>query len=253
MREKYLINGQKCYVKEKIGNKYIVNKVYRDDDGEYSQEIIDETDSIVDAVFDNPPKEYIEEEIKLLLSKKNSEIRAIKNIQEQKTKIANELERITQTQISSEKFIINRSELIAAKKIALFPKSSIAPIIKEGEMSGIKIQLEIRVSDGDERCWGYKIYRDYQPCGDFLCEKYGILINPTESEIIRVARQRASEFEFSGWVISNTDDIFLTDTLLDKKHMILENSGKVELKNLEEKLEETKKKIETLKCNLNHN
>lgn len=59
--------------------------------------------------------------------------------------------------VDAEKFVINRSDILKAKSLALFPKDSVMPIIRKSEdksMRGLRVTLDISIADGKERSWG---------------------------------------------------------------------------------------------------
>lgn len=220
----YLSNGQACYLKEKIGNKFIVNKVFEYEDEDYGlQEVKDTNDIVVDAVFDKPPVEKIDAEIKELQIKKNQTISEISELESKKRTIENEVAKITKTQISNSKFIINRTDILNAKTLALFVKDRPNPIqmsSNDKSFRGLKLSLNIEISTGIERSWGYQLYFDYSGSGDYLCEKYGILINPTQEEIDSTIRKRILEFKFSDYWIKGVDDKYLTPELIEQKKSV---------------------------------
>ncbi len=244
----FLSNGQACYLKEKIGAKYIVNKVFQYQDEENGWcEVQDQNDIVVDAIFVKPPVEKIDAEIKDLQLKKKQVAAEISELESKKRTIKNEVEQIAKTQISNSKFIINRSELINATTLALFAKDRVMPIVltnKEKSFRGIKVLLEIELSDGKERAWGYKLQFDYgNLMGEFLCEKYGILVNPTQEEIDATIVKRLAEFKFSDYWMQKVDDKYLTTELRKRKNDYLEAEKTKEKERLEKQILETQEKL----------
>jgi hypothetical protein len=248
METVYLPNGQACYLKEKIGNKYVVNKIFEDqDEYGYPVEIEDNSDILVDIVFNNKPIEKIASEIKELQEKREQEIILLKELENKSRALQHEIDKATKTQIANNKLIINRTELINAKTLALFEKDRINPFLlnsSDKSFYGLKLSLEITISNGEERGWGYKLYNDYnRGGGDFLCPKYGILINPTEEEIIETARRRAQELDFSDWVIKSTDDKYLTIAQIEKKKDFIDKDKIKEKETLERALKDMQEKL----------
>lgn len=247
----YLANGQACYLKEKIGEKFVVNKIFEFESEFGTEEIQDNNDILVDKIYLQQPIEKIASEIGELKDQKTSLLNCILELNNQKRTIQREVEQITKTKISNEKFIINRSDFLNAKSIALFEKDKINPIVKEDnkEFRGISISMEVKIGDGIERYWGARVYNyDGYQTSNFLCPKYGFLINPTEDEILETAKKRAIELEFSDWVISNTYDKYLTPELIERKKSIVSQaknkerqSLETELKNIQDKLEKYKR------------
>ncbi len=246
----FLSNGQACYLKEKIGSKYIVNKVFEYEDEENGwQEVQDANDIVVDAIFKKPPVEKIDAEIKELQLKKKQTLSEISELESKKRTVKNEVEQITKTQVSNSKFIINRSDLINAKRLALFMKDRPLPKLMDStnkSFRGLKVSLTVEISTGLERSWGYSLYYDYDGSSDYLCEKYGILINPTQEEVDAMIVKRLSEFKFSDHWMKSVDDKYLTADQLKQKNEYLESERVKEKEKLEKQILETKEKLSKL-------
>lgn len=246
----FLSNGQSCYLKEKIGNKYIVNKVFEYEDEENGwQEVQDANDIVVDAVFYKPPVEKIDAEIKELQLKKKQILSEISELENKKRTVKNEVEQITKTQVANSKFIINRSDLINAKTLALFMKDRPLPKLMDSNnrsFRGLKVSLTVEISTGFERSWGYQLYYDYDGSSDYLCEKYGILINPTQEEIDAMIVKRLAEFKFSDHWMKSVDDKYLTADLLKAKNEYLSSERIKEKERLEKQILETQEKLSKL-------
>jgi hypothetical protein len=243
----FLSNGQACYLKEKIGNKYVINKIFEYNDEYGYNEVVDNNDILVDVVYTTQPIEKISNNIKELQAKEVAIRDSICELETKKTFLKVEINNLTKTQISNDKFIINRTELMKAKTLVLFVKNRIKPItLNDSDKSfrGLKLVTEISISTGEERSWGYKLYYDYNPfSGDYLCEKYGILIDPTEQDIEDTIRKRVLEFKFSDYTIEQTDDKYLTDELLERKNLLILNKKLSEKIRLEKILVETQESL----------
>lgn len=253
MRTVYLKNGQQANLIEQIGDRFVVQRIMTYENYDYEGSAypceIEGNEEVVSEIFENPPKHKINAEIISLEEKKKnieSEINALKN---EKSKLNIEVANATRTKIDSERFIINRSDLLKADTLALFEKNRIMPMIKEKDVKsfrGLKVILEIEVSTGKERCWGYKLYEDYNSSGDFLCEKYGILINPTQEEIDVVIKKRLVEFEWEDRQLCNVDDKYLSERQIEVKNIYLENEKQKSLVQKRNQIESLKKQLEQL-------
>ena len=253
MEQVYLSNGQAAYLQEKLGEKYLVKKIfYKEVDTEYGMdeiEVIDDSITIVDTVFNEIPMAKISQEYKDAEDNKKQLLKEVELVNKELSELKRQASVTKQTIINEEKFVINRSELRNAKSIVMFAKDQIKPMIKEDDMYGLKLSFEMSVSEGKERMWGYCLYDDRGfPSGQYLCEKYGVLINPTEEQIMETCMKRQTEFEFSEWAIRNTPDQYLTPTNLVRKQEIIENTKKAELDKLEKQLVEINTKIEQYKA-----
>ncbi len=247
----YLTNGQACYLKEKIGEKFIVNKVFEHEQfyGDDSEmvEFIDENDIVVDVIFKAPPIPKFSNEVAELIKKKNELQNDIQFLTSEKSKLSNEVSKLNTTKITKNKFILNKTELINAKTLALFAKDSIMPKVydsKDKRFAGLKVLMETTVGSDEERYWGYKLYFDEgYSSGDFLCPKYGILINPTENEIEETIKKRLLEFKFNDYKIARTDDKYLTSSQIEVKNAYLANERLKEKEKLNKQLVEIQEKI----------
>jgi hypothetical protein len=105
----YLTNGQACYLKEKIGEKFIVNKVFEHEQyyGDNSEmvEFIDENDIVVDIIFKSPPVPKFSNEVAELIKKKDELQNDILLLTSEKSKLSNEVAKLTTTKITNNKFI----------------------------------------------------------------------------------------------------------------------------------------------------
>lgn len=248
----YLANGQLCFLKEKLGDKFVVNKIFQTWDGEnYPETVIDPADTIVDQVFDKPPVEMFAEEIAQFRHERNELDKEIRGLIAQKRKFESEIENLKKTEISNEKFIINKTDILNAKSLALFPRDEVMPMLRDvedGSFNGLKVRFEISLKRNEEKVWGYKLYNDGEYFDRFLCPKYGILINPTQEQIDEVIVKRLKEFEFKDYALVDVDDKYLTPELLERKRNYVKGLRDKELKRKEDDLERLKKEIEELKA-----
>lgn len=243
----YLLNGQACYFKEKIGDKFIVNKIYQYEVDEGVLEIEDKNDIVVDTIFEKPPVEKIDAEIKNLQALQKQISNDVSLLNKKKRNLQSEIENIQKTQISNEKFIINRTELLKANSLALFPKDKPMPILMDKKESfyGLKLAIEIKISDGIERQWGYKLFYDDSGYmgSEYLCEKYGVLINPTQEDIDATIKKRLQEFQFTDYWLCTVPDKYLTDEIKQKKSKYLVDKKAKEIVDLENQLETLQSKL----------
>jgi hypothetical protein len=247
----YLTNGQACYLKEKIGEKYIVNKVFEHEQfyGDYSEmvEFIDENDIVVDVIFKAPPIPKFSHEITELIKKKDELQNDVRLLMSEKSKLSNEVAKLNTTKITNNKFILNKTELMNANRLALFAKDNIMPKVfdsKDKRFAGLKVSMETTICSNEERYWGYKLYfnEDYSS-GDFLCPKYGILINPTENEIEETIKKRLLEFKFDDYKIARIDDKYLNSSQIEVKNAYLANERLKEKEKLDNQLVEIQEKL----------
>lgn len=236
----YLPNGQACYVKEKVGDKFIVTKLFTYEDDTVGRiEVEDTNDIIVDNIYYKPPIENIATEIKKLQQTQKELNSEISKLRQEKRKLERETANITKTQIDANKFIVNRTELLKAKSLILFPKDSPMPIKKEDKILGLKVHLNINLRDGQESTWGYKIYDDYRSSGEFLCPKYGVLVDPTQEEIDEVIVKRLNEFEFRDYALARVPEKYLSEELKTRVKAYKKQQKEKKVEKLQKKIEDT--------------
>lgn len=261
----YLANGQMSYLKEQIGNKYIVNKIFtmNDDDcnpydhnGDYywGTEIVDPNDTIVDKIFLKPPVAKLDKTIKDLQAQKKQIKQEIEQINADKNRILKEMDSIAKTKIDAENFIIDRSDLLNAKKIVVFRENTIDPLIfnkSDKKRQGFRLQLSIDVVNGEEESWYYILAHDDWGASYRICKKYGYLINPTQEEIDETARQRVKELQFRDWDIERADDKYLTADLRKRKRDLISSRCERDIETLLREIQEKKSSIDRLKSKIN--
>ena len=154
MKTVYLRNGQQANLVEQIGERFVIQRImtYENYDPEYGTHDVEiEGDQeVVSEVFENPPKQKIDSEILELETKKKSIESEIQNLKNDRSKLTLEVNSIQRTKVDSERFIINRSDIMKAKEIVLFPKDRVMPIVKKAEdksMRGLKVIFEIAIAD----------------------------------------------------------------------------------------------------------
>jgi len=254
MKTVYLKNGQQANLVEQIGNRFVVQRImtYENYDNEYgSHDVeIEGDEEVVNEIFENPPKQKIDSEITELESKKKTIQEEIQTLKNDKSKLTLEVNSIQRTQIDSERFIINRSDIMKAKEIVLFPKDRVMPIVRSSEdksMRGLKVSFEIAISDGKERAWGYKLYHEYNDhYSQFLCEKYGILVDPTQEQIDETIVKRLTYLKFDDRQIAYTDDKYLTSEQIKTKETYLATEKQKSIESNKKQIADLKEKIDRL-------
>lgn len=251
METVYLKSGQACHLIEKIGEKFIVAKLYEQTsyDGEETLEIDGES-IVVNEVFSTPPIEMIATEIKDMEAQKEALQVELSELNLSRLYIKNDIAQLTKNQVNSEKFIINKTDLLNAKTIALFHKDRIMPFLldkNDKSFYGLKMSIEIKIGVNEERSWGYKMYFDCSNnYGDFLCPKYGFIINPTQEQIDDTIKKRVMEFDFSTYYLKETDDKYLTDELRQKKRNYIDDENRKKKNKLIVDIQDMQKKLELL-------
>jgi hypothetical protein len=91
----YLKDGQQCYITEKIGDRYIVNKIYTQEDADGNTfEVMGDDDIVVDAVYESPPLEKYHENIEMIQELWEDYIEKIRTLKEEKDGLEKEIEEL---------------------------------------------------------------------------------------------------------------------------------------------------------------
>ena len=257
---KYTKSGFQVLVEAEIGNRIFARALTVFTDDEYGHEFEDYgslEEYKKEELFDAPPVEILNLEIdeinKQIISKRNE----LKSIDHEVRMKKLELEQAQKTQISNEKFIINRTELLKANTITMFPSGSIAPITKDKNdksFYGLKLSMEIKIQDGEANMWGYKLYHDYGDSYSYhLDKKHGVFVDITEEQAIKISKQRQEEVSFNDSQISRTPDKWLNDKNLAKKRLIVQKEEEEKKSKLKEDIEKKQIELEKLKALENEN
>ncbi|MGV2452473.1 UNVERIFIED_CONTAM: hypothetical protein POZ17_19880 [Ralstonia mannitolilytica] len=252
---KYTKSGFQVFVEAEIGNRIFARALTVFTDDEYGHEFEDYgslEEYKKEELFDIPPVEVLNLEIdeinKQIISKKNE----LKSIEHEVRIKKLELEQAQKTQISNEKFIINRTELLKANTITMFPSDSIAPITKDKNdksFYGLKLSMEIKIQDGEANMWGYKLYHDYGDSYSYhLDKRYGVFVDIPEEEAIMICKQRQSEVSFDDSQIMRTPDKWLTEKNLEKKQLILQKEEESKKEKLKEEIKKKQRELDELKA-----
>lgn len=250
---KYTKSGFQVFVEAEIGDRMFARALTVFTDDEYGHEFegfgsLEEYKR--EELFDAPPVEVLNTEIgdlnKQIISKKNE----LKNIDAEIRKFNLELSRLQKTQIDNEKFIINRTELLKANTITMFPSGSIAPITKDKNdksFYGLKLSMEIKIQDGEANMWGYKLYHDYGDSFSYhLDKRYGVFVDISEEEAIKTSKQRQEEISFNDSEIMRTPDQWLNEKNLAKKALLVQKDEEDKKAKLKADIENKRKELNKL-------
>jgi hypothetical protein len=251
--KKYLKTGQEIVIEAQTETEVFVRPIMIIEDYENNFEYEGEIIKVKpNEIFDKPPIEKINSEVKEKINELYKISDAIIATNKELSKINYELAQAKKTQISNEKFIINRSELLNAKTLVLFPSGRIEPMrLESGNFSnfrGLMISLSVSVYNGEESSWGYKLYFDSgYNVSEHLSKENGFLINPTEEEIMEICFKRQNVSKFDDWTIKRTDDKYLTPENIIKKQELIKSDNEVEIVKLENEIKQKTEQLNKLK------
>lgn len=249
---KYTKSGFQVFVEAEIENRIFARALTTFTDDEYGQEFEDFgslEEYKKEELFDTPPVEVLNAELAELSNLIVSKNFELKNIEAEIRKFNLELSRLQKTQIDNEKFIINRTELLKANTIIMFPKGMIEPIIKDKNdksFYGLRLSTEIKICDGTENSWGYKLYHDYDSSG-YHIGAGGIYVDISEEEAIEISIKKQDENQFEDSVIRRTPDKWLSEKNLAKKTLLLQKEEELKRAKLKDDIEKKQQELERLK------
>lgn len=216
---------------------------------------------LVAEIFNSAPIDLIDSEYKAILQKvqEQEKILAIQRAE------VNELNRQTmaaknqKTDLS--RFIINREELRTAKRLVLWPTDEIKPRIMDGSKSHkFSLSYEISQYKGEERVWCYKVHNEerrgdgYSTYSQYYDETYGIKIDLTDEEILKMTQDRIGRFkkDYHSWknILLRTDDEWLTPEYIEEKKQLKEADRQYQITQAEKELAKAKDNLEKLKKEL---
>jgi hypothetical protein len=249
----YLRNGQAANFVKKIDDEnYIVQPhiVFFDYEGNEDYDYGEKT--VVSEVFKSPPIAKISEEFLEKAEAVKKKTDELISVTREVDKAKSDLEDIKAQKTDLEKAIINRSELKNAESIAVF-SNRIEPYILSGKQQReLKICIYLSVVSGEESAFCYKLYSDGWGSSNKIDMEYGFLCDISDDELTRITKERAEKrfSEEDVWEITNTEDKWLPDSLLEAKKA---NAKAQELKkkeNLKEEIEDKRKQLRELEAKL---
>lgn len=255
MQTVYLADGTKANLITKTDKGFVVDpiNVYQDYESEEEYEESTGNVKMVDKVYEKPPTEVIEEEYKLIKQKVKDQCVLLSEKMAELNRAKYELSQVQQQKTDAAKMIINRSELVNAKRLIVWIKGWIAPRIMDVK-SSLKLTISYTISryEGEEKCWAYGTWSDYDgdkawsKYSEYFDPAYGIKADLTDEEILQITHERQNKNEFGEWEISRTDEKWLTSRNIEKRNAHIEQANKNELKNAENDLKIAQEKYNLL-------
>lgn len=245
----FLRDGRKVSVNSSVTGGFIVTPYYvatiwgSGGDEEQEWEGLAKEPIFVDEIFASAPTEILDEQVVLLqsaISAKNHEIneqkKALQSLRYEIDCVKNEKTRL-------EKFIINRNEILQAKRICFFEEGQINPIDSKKPAKDMKLSFSISIADGKISISGHKLLYGDEWSGSYRIDsKQGILIDLTDDELLLIAKERAASIT-SDYAIQMASDIYLSEIQSQRKNEILQ-------KKKESTIEEKKKQLAVITAEL---
>lgn len=222
METAFLENGQIAQIVKEIDGKFLVRPgfVYQDYETEDEYDEFSDNLKLVDKVYAKPPKEKLNEEISQLETILTEKRKEIQELAKTKQIIDSNIEMAKKAETKANKLIFNRSDLINAKSILLFRKSSIMPVVLDNKRDA-KLSFQLKIIDGKIDVWDYQLYGDYWSSGEYFDEEYGLLVDFPENQVEELTIKRVASKPtgyFYDYQLKSVDDKYLTPKLKENKY-----------------------------------
>ena len=247
MKVAYLKNGEQVQLNETLSNgDFVIQRilVYEDFEGFVTEEPCG-IKEVVKKVFLKPPIDKKHNDFINLIEKIEVKNKELMQVEKELYAAKCDIRKNKNYKTNLEKHIINNSELRKAKRITVFCKHKAYTLATEKEIKSLRLTYTISTWDSKLENWICRL--DYDGRGfsnETINQKYGILINATDDEILRIHREIIAESkDISDYDLKYISDESLTEELLKRKQ---ENKSKLDascIKKLKSEIEAKKELI----------
>lgn len=159
------------------------------------------------------------------------------------------------TKVDRSNFIIDRTEILNAKRLVIFRDHQIMPLILKkndtNDFDDLTILITMRAEKGivEQKV----IFNSNDPFSSWnqSFDDHGLLIDPTDEEIDEIIRLRLdSGMEFGDYDIMTCPDKYLPPALLEWKRQLVAKDVEKGIKRTEEEIERLTEKLEELKSKI---
>ena len=253
MEQVYLEDGRKANLVAKTEKGYVVDPIsaYEDYDTEEDYEEASGKVLQVAKVFKVAPVDVVNAEYKSILNK-------IAEAEEQVREKRNELSQldyqIKNTKTKVDQYIINREQLRLAKRLIVFPKDAICPMVMDGNKSfEFTVSYKITQYKEEERCWVGELWDEDRSsrfnCTRYFDAEYGIMTDLTDEQIKEITFERQDKRGLKGFYenqIIHTGDEWLTPLFRAEKKRLIEFNNGAELRRATEDLKKAQEAYDRL-------
>jgi hypothetical protein len=194
---------------------------YNDNEEKYETELSGNM-KIVDEIFSRAPLAEIDTALAAAKEKCDAVVKDYKDNLNKKNLLDKEIVNLENTKTDLGNGIINLTELKNAKSIAFFDVDDYSPkIMNEKEEKAFKLYLTV-VDHGKKpsKMFYYQLYCDNWSSSMKVDGDYGLLIDKSDEEIIKITQSRIDKMISKGLSVYNLlkiDDKYLSDAMLKKK------------------------------------
>ena len=247
----YLRNGEVVKLHDTLdANEFIIERmyVYSDYEGNEDSEPCGVRE-VVNEIFMKPPIEKKHDDLIKIIEKTEAKNKELAEVENQIRIAKNELRQSENFKTDLQKQIINRRELLGAKRLTVFSGFKAYNLEETEEKRSLKLSYSLNLWEGKFDAWVYQVFSDGDSgCSNHVNQKYGILINATDDEILEIGKQIVKDAgEIRDWDLKNMSDEYLTDELRAKKEEMLKNEKENKLKSLKEEIEKKQQELRKLK------
>jgi len=247
----FLKSGERCEIVQKLKDgKFLVElyKTFICDDYQEEEELSGEF-KVVDKVFDTI--ESVSKETKEVIDLAKKELDGLKKeCQDKKYELSmlnSELSKVRKRKTDMERFVIDRSDFLEAKRIIVFFEDKILPIIyytdkhpefktKNNKLDSynMKISFELRLIEGTPRMWHTQLYTD----GNYGSSTHfsELYFDKTDEEIDEIIKSRIPKKDIKDWRDLGSSSKYL----LEEQDKIRKT---IEIGKFEKEIEKTKKDL----------
>lgn len=251
----FLEDGRQAKLIAKTDKGYVVDPMAVYQDYETEEEYTEETGNVVQVskVFKVAPLDVVNAEYKEVLDKIAEQEAVLCQKRSELSKAKHELSQIEKQKTDLGKMIINRTELVNAKRLIVWIKDRIAPRVMDVR-SSLKLIISYTVSryESEEKCWAYSTWSDYEndkgwsTYSEYFDPEYGVKADLTDDEILQITHQRQLKNKFDSYALKSTDPKWLTPENIEKRSELNEQENKNMLKVAEKNLAEAQEKYNKL-------
>jgi len=247
----YLRNGEAVELHNTLDTgEFVIERmyVYSDYEGNEDTEPCG-VRKVVNEVFMKPPIEKKHDDLIKIIEKTEAKNKELAEVENQIRIAKNELRQSENFKTDLQKQIINRSELLGAKRLTVFSGFKAYNLEETEEKRSLKLSYSLNLWEGKFDAWVYQVFSDGDSgCSNYVNQKYGILVNATDEEILEIGKQIVRDAgEIRDWDLKNMSDEYLTDELRAKKEEMLKNEKENKLKSLKEEIEKKQQELRELK------
>lgn len=257
----YLEDGQECLLVSKTDDYYIVRPFYLDGGYNYSEDYTDVSgesvtlgeEILVKLIFDKPPVIKYNTEITKLLLDKDTLLMNINKLKNEERDLKRKVEASGKKLVDKNNFIINKTELVEAKTIAIFYRNFITPKLykrnRDVKDSSLMLNFKVNLSKPkNEGCnYTYQIYDDGDTSSNTqICDMDGYVVDYDPKEIIATIKKRIKLYPNNIHSLYDLDDELLDDELKLIKQEQIKNKKLSLMKRNVQYIEDYKKDI--LRC-----